>query len=60
MGMLVLTRQIGERVVILLEDGRRIVVEQRGSGSMGFIADKSIKVLREELLEAARREGGGA
>lgn len=50
--MLILTRKKGERVK-LIKDGKLLceVVLQSGTASLGFIADKSIKILRSELHE---------
>lgn len=56
--MLVLTRHVGERLVVILEDGREILVEvcqvygpvARPRVSVGLTADRTIKILREELL----------
>ncbi len=55
--MLVLTRKRGERIVI---DGRIIVtVEQicEGKVRLGFIADKSVSIHREEVQLAIESEG---
>jgi carbon storage regulator CsrA len=66
--MLVLSRNLSERVVVTLEDGRQIrveVIEIRGRDRkvrLGFTADPAIRIDREEIDErrAADRRGGAA
>ncbi len=56
MGMLVLTRKAGQRIVI---DGRIVVsVEEIAEGKvrLGFIADKSVAINREEIQQVIDRE----
>lgn len=49
-GMLVLTiKKDKNRVVIELQDGRRIIVEKGNQNRLKFIADKAITIRREEL-----------
>lgn len=57
--MLILSRNVRERVIILLPDGRRITVtliDIRGSHSarLGFDADRDIQIHRDEVV--ARNE----
>lgn len=59
-----LTRLIGEAVVIQLPDGRvvRVVVNEVGRGKvrLGFDADKTIRIDREEIhLRRLEARGGG-
>lgn len=53
--MLVLERSLHDRVFILLPDGQRIEVHvceiRRGLVKLGFVADASIKILREEIID---------
>ena len=55
--MLVLARHIGERIIIQASDGE-IIIELIEIGSrkakVGITAPKSVKVLREELIEGAQ------
>lgn len=60
--MLVLTRKLGEKIVI---GGRKRVVLKvlkvlpGGVVSLGFEADDSVPILRQELLEEIERENAG-
>jgi carbon storage regulator CsrA len=58
--MLVLTRKLHQRVLL---DGGRIVVEvvrlESGQVGLGFIADKEISIMREELLPPRTPDGDG-
>jgi carbon storage regulator CsrA len=58
--MLVLTRCKGERVVI---DGPCIVtlleIQSGGKCRLGFEADPSVTIHREEIVKRIEREGGG-
>lgn len=62
--MLTLSRQLGERIVILLEDGQRIelVVREirRNQVRIKFIAPLSVKVMRLEVAERLAAEAEGA
>lgn len=53
--MLSLSRLPGERLILILPDGRRIVVEavnvQRGRVTLGVEAPQDVRIFREELLE---------
>jgi carbon storage regulator CsrA len=57
--MLVLTRKIGQMIIITLEDGREIEVLllelKSGNGqkeaTIGIEADKSIKIMRREIID---------
>ncbi len=55
--MLVLTRELGERIVI---DGGTIVLEvveiRRGKVKLGFTAATSVTIDREEIHEKKKRE----
>lgn len=61
--MLILTRHMGEKVYLVLPDGRKITISYFGhignQGKFGFTADKDIEIFREEIwiekeLEKAR------
>jgi sRNA-binding carbon storage regulator CsrA len=55
-GMLVLTiKKDKNRVVIELQDGRRIIVEKGNQNRLKFIADKAITIRREELSKINMR-----
>lgn len=53
--MLILTRRVGESIVITTADGQEIemvVLGQKGNQiRLGFEADKSIDIVRSELLD---------
>lgn len=53
---LVLSRRVGESVVITTESGERIVIKQvacgRGRSKLGVFANRATTVLRGELVEA--------
>lgn len=60
--MLILTRKIGEKVLIVLEDGSIIEVivlnkKQMSQVKLGFNADQKIKILRENLYEKIKAKG---
>lgn len=54
--MLSLTRKVGQSLILILEDGRRIKVKIQGSRpkgiSVGVHCARTILVFREELLDA--------
>jgi carbon storage regulator CsrA len=58
--MLVLTRAVGEEVVLTLPDGRRIVVQVLGRNHqevrLGFLAPEDVVIKRRELLPPEGRE----
>lgn len=50
--MLCITRKTGERFILILEDGRRVVIrtEQKGAATKVAIdAPATVRVLREEV-----------
>lgn len=55
-GFLVLSRKLGEKIYIKTKSGDEIVVVltdiDRGKVRIGFKADKSVEILREELMGA--------
>lgn len=61
--MLVLTRNIGQRVIITTAAGEKIKIElakvQGKQAKLGFTAEKNITILREEIegLPSPKREG---
>jgi carbon storage regulator CsrA len=60
--MLVLTRRVGERFVIFLREQVvevEILGQKNGSCKVGITADRSVTVLRSELLEDQAVEGHG-
>jgi carbon storage regulator CsrA len=53
-GHLVLSRRTGEEVMLVLPGGDRIVVEvvsAPGTVRLGFLAPKTVKIWRRELIE---------
>lgn len=52
--MLVLSRKVGEKVIVFLPDGETLVVcvteTDRGHVRLGFDAPKSLRIYREELI----------
>jgi carbon storage regulator len=60
MHMLMLTRQVGERIVMTLEDGRTITILMAalkpGSARIGIDAPVTIGVDREEIYVRKQRE----
>lgn len=68
--MLVLSREVGEKVILLLPDDRRIevlvVANDRGRTKLGFIAPPDVRINRESVQDkidaratAAAVLGGG-
>ena len=57
--MLILTRKIGER--ILIGDRIEIVVSScsKGAARIGITAPRDIKIMRSELTESQPQEQGG-
>ena len=60
--MLVLTRKLGQKTVIITPSGDRIEVVvvdiDRGKIRLGFTAGRSVQIFREELLPPTMRTEG--
>lgn len=60
--MLVLSRKLNEKTVIITPSGDRIEVVivdiDRGKVRLGFEANRSVQIFREELLPVATRKEG--
>jgi carbon storage regulator len=58
--MLVLSRKLNEKLIIVLPDGTRIALQvvraTAGKARIGIDAPPDVKVFREELLEAGEQE----
>ena len=54
--MLVLRRDVGQELVIVLEDQREIIITRVRENHIGISADKGIKVWRREVLDEIRKE----
>ena len=58
--MLVLTRKIGESIMIGEEIGVRVLAIRGGQVSLGFTAPESIRILREEVVRTIEAQNQGA
>jgi carbon storage regulator CsrA len=62
--MLVITREIGQEIVIIGPDGTRIdlrLVDTRGRKSrIGFESPRSVEIWRREIFDAKQRENRAA
>lgn len=54
--MLVLTRKVGESILLGDDVVVRVVRLDRGSVALGFTAPKHVHILREELVDAAAKK----
>lgn len=70
-GMLALTRKAGERIIVTLEDGRRIEIMLIGTyhngglrnsekARIGVLAPDTVRIMRDELLENTNSAEGAA